>query len=320
MASVAEALSGQKSQMSAALDAGIDTLSANQAITFVQYVQTILPVDGFVFWIRGDLVGKGLSFCAKGSLHHRTQLSQEQSRTYSTNSVIFTSENEVTDLNRIDPTTIYIATVGSVRFAFSARGGFFREADLWHYTGIAIQSDMLPQIIDTLSDFDGRGVVVSNSLPIWLGLNGYNPPYAGIGNPYMTLYPAFLVPSNLPPPFASVYIDPASTQALGTAPTLSRRMAGTQLSMETVEITMYGMRNDDAQDFVSCVEQYSIDYGTFGLRNMPVIRDDKRIQVEIGAMAQKKTVVFEINYYQTRVRDVARKLILDVVPSFFINS
>ena len=130
MASVAEALAGQGSQLSATLDAGINSLSLGQTITFVQYVQKILPVDGFVFWIRGDLVGAPLTFQAKGSLHHRTELKQEETKTFSSNQVTFTSESQVVNLNSIGPTSIFVATVGTLKFAFSARGGFYKQADL----------------------------------------------------------------------------------------------------------------------------------------------------------------------------------------------
>ena len=51
--------------------------------------------------------------------------------------------------------------------------------------------------------------------------------------------------------------------------------------------------------------------------NMPVVRDEKRIQSELNAIAQKKSLTFEVSYYQNRMNDIARQLILSAVPSFY---
>lgn len=308
MASASEAAATQASQISAVLDAGVEVLGLGEQLTFVQYVQKVLPLDGYIFWIRGDLVNQSVSFVATGSLHRSTDLRQEETRTYSSNNVVFTSEIEVKNLNDVAPTTLFIATVDGVKFAFSSRGKYYKIADLHHYSGTAIQSEMLPQVVDDLSTFDGRDTVVSNSLPLWLALNTYNPVYPTFSNTVM-MYPSFLVPANLAPPFASVHVRPESTKGLSALPALNTRYAQNQLCFEIVDITMYGLKNSDAQDFIACINQFTMDYGTIGIMNMPVLRDEKRPQVELGALAQVKTITFEINYLQERVRDVARQLI-----------
>ncbi len=76
------------------------------------------------------------------------------------------------------------------------------------------------------------------------------------------------------------------------------------------------MRNDDALDFLDCVLQRSLDYDEFGIMNMPVVRDEKRTQSELNAIAQKKTIQFEISYNQNRMNSIARELILSAIPTF----
>jgi hypothetical protein len=46
---------------------------------------------------------------------------------------------------------------------------------------------------------------------------------------------------------------------------------------------------------------------------MPIISDHKREQAELQVLAQKKEIIFEINYLQSCVRDVARQHILGCV-------
>lgn len=340
MASINDALAGQKTPLEATLDAGVESLSLLQEITFVKYVKVILPLDGYVFWVKADLLSPMALFnasqfnsfalnqsaavvtpaaeiVAKGSLHYSTDRNQDETETIAVNRVIFTSEHEIVDFNQIGPTVMFLATFDGIQFTFSSRGSFYRQADLFHYTGAAIYSDMSTQVINGLDGFNSRDVIVSNSLPLWLALNNYTPPYpGGFANPGLMLYPSFLVPQNLTPPFASIHIDPASTIALGASPLFDIKMSQTQLAQDTVTITMYGMRNFNAQDFVACVEQYSLDFELFGVMNMPILRDEKRTQVELQTIAQKKSVIFQINYYQSRIRDVARQLILQAIPQF----
>jgi hypothetical protein len=43
--------------------------------------------------------------------------------------------------------------------------------------------------------------------------------------------------------------------------------------------------------------------------NSPIPKDAKRGQVEIGAIAQKKAIVFEVDYYQSRMNSISQQLI-----------
>lgn len=338
-----EALATAQTPLEATLKQGLDAISNNQVVEFTKYVKLILPLDGFVYWVKADLLSPAAAMNAmslngvayntspmlktaatvvkvKGSLHYASDSKQEEVANYTSNRMVFTAQSEIQDFNEIGDTVLYIATFDGIRFAFSQRGLFYRQAGLYHYVGDAVYADMASQVVDSPIGFDARNVVVSNSLPVWLSLNGYEPGYpTGIGNPALKLFPSFLVPDNMQPPYAAVHIPPDSTAAIASAPALDQTSSQEQLVSETVRITIYGTRNYNALDFVACVSQFSLDTDIIGIMNQPVIRDEKRIQNELSTIAMKKSVEFQINYHQTRMRDVARELIAAAVPSFVLS-
>jgi hypothetical protein len=336
----ADEAANARTPLGADLKAGVDQLSLNQEITFTRYIRLILPLDGMAFWVRADLVSEGALYnalkfnaaaynqspklitaaktlVAKGSFHYATETRQDEAETFGFNRVVFTSEQEVQDLNCIAPNELYVGEFEGVRFAFSSRGSFYRQADLFHYVGVAVYPDMATQLVDSIAGFD-RSLVVSNSLPAWLSLNNYEPFY-GYGNPSLPIYPSFLVPDNIEPPFAAVHIAPESTRALSMTQHVGGRGTLRQLVADKVRVTIWGTRNVSALDFVACVNQYSADYGVIGMMSQPVVRDDKRTQAELGTIAMKKVVDFEISYYQERINDVARQMILSAIPAFNIG-
>ena len=342
MATAEEAAALGNTPIGADLQTGVDAISLNQTITFTKYVRLVLPLDGYVFWVKADMVGPSALYnaaafnkaafnqsqktliaaptlVAKGSLHYASETRQDEAESYVVNRVVFTSEQEIQDLNEIAPDVLFIATFDDgVRFAFSSRSSFYRQADLWHYVGQAVYADMDTQIIDSMAGFDSRNVIVSNSLPAWLALNNYNPGY-GFGNPSLKLYPSFLVPDNLPPPYAAVHVAPETTRGLAMAPHLGKGQSHSQLCAERVRITLWGTRNFNALDFVDCVNQYTLDTGNFGLMGTPVMRDEKRTQAELLTIAMKKTVDFDISYQQTRINTIARKIISQAIPNFYVD-
>lgn len=338
MATVDESLFA-KTPLGSDLAAGVDLLSLNQEITFTRYVRLVLPIDGYVFWVNASLIGPSALYnkaglnkvpfnkspntvvaavtkIIKGSLHYATDTRQDESETYSANRVVFTSEFEVTDLNDVAPGELWLGEFEGVRFAFSSRSSFYRQAGLWHYVGFAVYADMATQIIDNLSGFSAAQIV-SNSLPAWLGLNSYAPVYGFA--PGVTLYPSYLSPDNLPPPYGAVHIVPETTIGLASAPLIGRDSSHSQLCSETVKITLWGTRNFSALDFVDAVYQYAEDTNLIGIMNIPVPRDEKRTQSELRTIAMKKTVDFQVSYHQRRMNDVARMLIETAIPSFFVS-
>ena len=342
MASIAESLLNQ-SQLGAVLHAGLDTLSQDQEVTFVQYTRVTLPLDGYVFWVRADILSPAAIFnattfnavpfnvppnietpaptiTAKGSLHYATEGHQVEDETIAIHRVIFTSEREVRALAEIAPAFMYVATLpDGNRYTFSGRKQFYRQAKLWHYVGDAVYPALESQLVEFPAALDTKNVVVSNSLPIWLAMNENTPPIFSPASQRIPLYPSYVVPDNITPPYGVVDIPTDSTRALQAAPALDRTLSHSQLCAERVKITLYGLRNFNAIDFQDFVIDYSLRTDDIGIMNMPIIRDAKRTQVELSAIAMKKEITFDINYYQSRARNIARQMILSAVPSFDID-
>lgn len=314
--------------------------SFDVGLTFVKYARVVLPLDGFVFWVKADLLSPSALFNSalmnevtpneavkiaasaktvqvKGSLHYATTIEQGEVETYAVNDVTFTSESEIIELNSVGPTVLYMSEFRGTRFAFSATNNFYQQAGIWHYRGRALYPDMETQVVDDPRQLV-RGLIVSNSLPIWLSMNSYAvADWEPIQKPQFPLYPSHLVPLNLSPPFGAVHVLPESTTAIAGAPTFNKVMARRQLVKETIRVTTYGVPNGEAQDFVDFVGQYTLNNpSVMGIMNQPVVRDEKRGQPELQTIAQRKGVDFEVNYYQHHARNIARQLILEAIPTF----
>ena len=216
MTTATEAM-GALGQAGTALQAGLDVLDLNYEVTFTLYRKVVSPIDGYVFWVRGDIVvpsaypdgvyPEDLTFQVKGSLHHTTINNQDPDESFSTNRMIFTTGQYVNDLADIDPQTMYLAETNGQRYTFSTRSGYYRQVDLYHYSGDAVYPTMDTQIIDSADDLNLHEPVVSNSLPIWLRLNSLFP-----------VYPAMLVPDNKRPPYAVINIGEEDTTPMQAAP------------------------------------------------------------------------------------------------------
>ena len=328
MVTVAEAAATAKTELAAGLALGVNTLSGNQTITFTKYIRTVLPADGFVFWVRADLLSPSALYNAaayntamygqpadvimeaptiqvQGSLHYATANSQDEDAAYSENTVIFTAEEEVENLNEVSPMVKYIGEFDGLRFAFADRGRYYQQAGLHHYVGAAVYSTMDTQIIDNIDDLNLADQIVSNSLPIWLTFNQAFP-----------VFPSYLVPDNLPPPYCSVHVVPAETSGIGQFPILDAMSNQQQLCHDKIRLVTFGVRNDGAQDFLQTIFNASLMTEAFGIQNIPVIKDDKATQRELSILGQKKVIDVEISYYQSRVRDIARQFITSATCAF----
>jgi hypothetical protein len=315
-----------KPQLAAGLIEGAQTLAGNQLVEFTLYIKVVLPLDGYVYWVNANLLNDSAIYnmavpnvaeynvrgdnippkviTINGSFHFSADVLQFEDRTFAASHVKFTSPILITDFDKISPNMLYIATYEGIQFAFQKHDNYFKQADLYHYRGDAVYSTMTTQVINTVSDINYEDLVVSNSLPIWLTLNQYFP-----------MYPSYLVNQNLKPPFAAVDIDPRETTALQDFQLLDQNSTPNQLVHDKVRITIYGIKNHEALNFVNYVCQYSINTDNIGMMNMPVIQDEKQIQPELQVIAMKKSITFDVSYYQTTVNDIARK----VIESAFIT-
>ena len=338
------------SQLEAALVAGLRSIDRGQQITVTQYTRQVLPLDGYVFWINS-----GTTISVRGSLHYAIDKRQEEDQTVAINRVIFTAEAEVQEFNSIGPGLMWVGQLGDsseeeapqqdepsgltpspVLFAFSSRDNFYRKADVWHYVGIAVQPALLSQLVNSSADLPSDPIV-NNSLPIWLSLLTFTPIWLSPPNPGITLFPSYLVPDNEQPPYGVVHIEASRTEGLQAAPVSVVNQAaaiGTfaigqtgvgeithaRLSVDRVRITLYGQTNDPALDFIDLVNSYTLaNPDVMGVMNIPVVRDEKRTSPELSMIAMKKTIEFEVSYYQTRVKSIAVQLIASAAATFSVT-
>lgn len=262
-----------------------------------------------------DSVSLPTDVLVMGSFHYNSEIEQREDRVVDSNTVVFTSLSEIQPFNQVGPNHMYIGHYRELTFAFSSRGRLYEQADLYHYVGKAMRSIHATQIIDDVNNFN-PALVVSSSLPIWLNMPNYVPPYPTF-TCNIPLYPSYLVEDNLPPPFGSVHIDDTVTLVMGTA--YGATMSSSQLCREKVRIHLYGCNHDMAGDFLSFVEQYSQDWMTLGLSDTPAIYDRKSPNEEFRTLSQYKTVEFNINYLQSEAKNQARQFIEHVKVQFYPN-
>ena len=207
------------------------------------------------------------------------------------NNIIFTPVQQVDDFNVENPDAIYLGEYGGVQFAFSRMESRYQQSGIFHYRGMAILPTMRSQIIDCEEDISDEQII-SNSIPIWLQMKDA-----------ATVYPSYLVPQNLRPPYIAV--DVRNSIPLQVAPVVfgGERF---QLVQDSVRLTLYG--------FSSKMEEEK-----FGVTNIPVVQDAKSGQVEINALAKKKIVDFDVNYYQSTAREISRQLIEKVICKYEVK-
>ncbi|ELR1901570.1 hypothetical protein QSA11_004706, partial [Salmonella enterica] len=49
-------LSQAKTELNASLVQGLDDISRSASVTFTKYVRKVLPLDGFVFWVKASVL------------------------------------------------------------------------------------------------------------------------------------------------------------------------------------------------------------------------------------------------------------------------
>ncbi|EBM1235348.1 hypothetical protein JZC82_003928 [Salmonella enterica subsp. enterica serovar 4,[5],12:i:-] len=312
MPSLSELQQTAKTELNATLTQGLDDLSRFQVVTFTKYIRKVLPLDGFVFWVKASVLSSAPdrepdTVNVKGYLHLTTESIQDDEQLYDRNVVTFTAQADIDPFNDIGSDVLYIGEFFGIQFSFSRRTGLNEPANLYHYSGEAIFPYMRSQIINSADDIDLADVVVSNSLPIWLSLSQFMP-----------MYPAMLSVQNLVPPYATVKCGEPSPVA--GAFCLDEKQNQYQLVSEDVTITVTGLRNAAVEDFLRYVQDYTLsDKAEMGVMNIPVIQDERITQNELNIIAMRKKVKFKVNYYQQRMRNVARRLIASAIPSIYVE-
>lgn len=294
-------------QMQDVLASGIDAISSQQQVTFQQYVKSVSVSDGYVFW-----VANGLDITVNGSLHQITETIQDEDNTFAKNGIIFTSTQKIEQFNAINPQTLYVGSVlvdgVNLQIVFNDSVMIYQQSGLWHYSGDTVYPALQSQLVASAADLP-VGPIVSNSLPIWLTLTSFGP-----------VYPSYLVPDNIVPPYIVVHIDPEGTDCLGAFPVYEwpgtlvgaddYELSSSQLMQDKVKLILYGFTNQNASQYLFSLMDYSLNTDNFGFCNSPAIRDEKRKQSEITAIAMKKSIDLVVSYYNSVADAVARRLIL----------
>lgn len=313
---------GVVSQIQAALDAGLDAVSAGESVRFKLYQRIQLSVDGYVFYIN-----TGRTTCVTGALHYATERRQELDETIAANHVILDAESGVDEFNEVEPGYLWVGDwpIGEsgppLQVAFSMRDNFFRQAKIWHYSGYCVFPVFTNLFVESNLDLP-QWPIVSNSLPVWMQLNTFGD---GMGNTMtVPVWPSFAVPENARPPYIVAHIEPGATKALQAAPTIQfpsplptlaegavlHEMWFDQLCRDEVELVMYGFQAQMAARYYAALIEGS-KAGLFGFCSpMNAIQDEKRPQTEIAAIAMKKSLHVSANYSQSMSNVLAERLIL----------
>ena len=306
MATLLEASGAAGASRGAMLQAGIGQLSSQQQFTFTLYKQVILPADGFVFYapassVSPPITDKPLTFTQNGSLHVTQTVEQNLDSTVSRQHVIFTADEQVREFADVGPTELYFMTLpnGSLA-AFAQQSMRYDTSDIWHYAGVALLPYEASQVVASPADVLTNGTIVSNSLPIWMAMS----------TDALPIYPSDLSPLNLPPPYITADIQ--GTQAMTMAPLVDSLSGQSQLCRETVTFTLWGCRNNDALDFQQAILANSLpDDAAYGTMTPLVPADLKKPQADFAIIAQQKSMTVDVNYLQSRTRNIARQLILE---------
>lgn len=322
----------------AGLIAAIGLISGEHNYTFELYQRLVLPIDGFVFWVKASAINPAYvnrrysalyaqpplnttsfdadippsnltpaqelvySFNTVGSLHLSQALEQEESTNYTTQRILFTTKTQINPFSRIAPDQLYITRIpNGSRIAFGSQANQYQLAGLWHYSGKAVYSTLFSQVVDDPATLAVNLAIVSNSLPFWLAMS----------TPVVPIYPSFLAPTNLIPPYVTAHI--ASTTAIGQSPLYNQTDSQSQLVTDTIKFTTYGLNSNAVLDFQTMILQNSLLTDDYGIMNMPVPVDEKRTQIEFQIIAQMKTMQLQVNYYQNRARSLARQLIFNAL-------
>lgn len=304
MATLLEASVAAGAGRGAVLQAGVGQISNQQQFTFTLYKRLVLPADGFVFWclasaISPPITDKPLTITQNGSLHVTQTIEQNLDSTVARQHVIFTADEKVREFSDMAPDELYFMTLpnGSLA-AFAQQSMRYDTSDIWHYAGVALLPYESTQIISNPADVVASSTIVSNSLPIWMAMSTDDLP----------VYPSDLSPLNLIPPYITADIQ--DTQAMTMAPYYDSTTGQQQLCRETVVFTMWGCRNDQALDFQMAVLANSApDNAAYGTMTPLIPVDLKKPQPDFSFIAQQKSMTVDVNYLQSRTRDIARKLI-----------
>ncbi|MXV43464.1 hypothetical protein GS501_00010 [Saccharibacter sp. 17.LH.SD] len=297
-------LAGSNTPLANALEAGLKDISYDQSVPFRKYKRVVLPLDGFIFWVACSAQQD-----VKGSLHARTESTQNEWASYDQSGIVFTTKKELDPFHEetTELDTVWVGTWQGIKFAIGARSQRYEQAGLQHYLGDTIPPTFCRQFIETEAELEGISPIVSNSLPFFLAMATESPaPLAWCAWPRgVPVFPSFSVPDNQNAPYVSAHHESESTTALSMG-TRSPNGTTDTLTRERVRLRLVGLTNEEASNVLNFVTHWALlNWDKLGVLNTPILRDDKRPLAPINTLGMLKTIDFDVMYSQHAARSVA---------------
>jgi len=288
---------------------GYQQLSGQQKITFTKYVQRVLPVDGWVFWVKASLIdGEAAPFTKvySGTLHQSVNQTQEATKTNAVTNIILTANKPIDELKEVSATVMWLGEYDGSKFSFNVQNAFYDNARQYHYAGDAVYVENTPNIIDDIDDLDLENGIVTNCIPVFITLNEQ-----------VQIYPAFLAPTNLKPPYATIEVK--DTRGIAAGQSYNPFEDSGMLQWDKVELTIYGLRKKQLSDFLKYLENQQLVTEAFGMYWLPSVQNENVPQSEINVLTNKKVLNFDVNYTFDAVRSQAEAFIRSITVDFFIR-
>ena len=302
--------------ITSALVSGLKVIDRQKAIKFTLYNRVVLPYDGFVFYVNSNAINNGSTFNTwslnskmiaerntaksievEGSLHYNSIREQDSDKNYDRNELMFTTPYEILEFNQAQDNSLYIAEYDGMQFSFNSRLSSYSASGLYEYRGQAVPAYLRSQLIESKRDLS-KLHVTSNCMSLIM---------AFALNKELPVYPAYLAKAN---DKRFVTTEVTSTECLAAYPFLDRDGTRTQLTRDNVKVCFYGFENDAALDFVFDFVNMALEDDDYGIANIPTVSDAREPDSELRILSQKKESVIVVNYYQKRVQELTRKLIL----------
>ncbi|CAI3958064.1 unnamed protein product [Commensalibacter communis] len=281
-----------------AIQSGLDVMRLDQKLDISYYQKTILPYDGFVFWVK---MRKKTSIDAM--IHYTDELKHEDQSFYNDANLIITTKEYLFDFFQNDLEILPVFDYEGKQYAIRRSGQNTQHATIFHNFARIIEPQFQSLFLNNKKDFTRKTVQFSNSISRFILLaNGY---FDLVKIPY-EIYPEWLVPFNKKPPYITIGISETEALNVGHKRTMVEgKETFINPAKDHIELNLYGLDNHEAINFLATLEKWSLIYQQIGFLNIPRVTDLHNTQNEIGSLSQKKVIEIEVFYYQSANIDEA---------------
>jgi len=288
---------------------GYQQLSGNQKITFTRYVSKILPIDGWHFWVKAELLdGETEPFnkVVSGTLHQSVNQTQEATKSNAITSIILTVNQPIDLLKEVNQESMWLGEYDGSKFSFNIQNAFYDNANQFHYAGDAVYIENSDAFIDDINDLNLDDTVITNCIPLFIALNDQ-----------VQIYPAFLNPTNLKPPYATIEVKQTTGVAAGI--TFNEFDDSKLMQWDKVELSIFGLRKKQLSDFLKYLTTKQLETEAFGIYWLPSIQNENIPQSEVNILTNKKVLSFDVNYVIEDIRNAATAFIENIFVDFFVK-